>query len=72
MSSFLGLLIRDLRPVVLCRDWGSASALFALCPVDGGVGGTLHRCVACSVMCAQRMFPVRLAVGAGGALMSVL
>jgi len=34
------------------------------------VGGTPHRCVACSVMCAQRMFPVRLAVGVGGALNS--
>ena len=72
MSSFFRLLIRDLRPVVWGRDWGSARTPFTLRPVDCGVGGTPHRCVACSVMCAQRMFPVRLAVGVGGALNSVL
>ena len=72
MSLFLRLLIRDMRPILWCRAWGSASTLFTLCPVNGGLGGTPHRCMACSVMCAQCMFSVRLAVGVGGALISVL
>ena len=40
MSSFLRVLIKDLSPIVWCRDWGSARTPFALCPVDCEVGGT--------------------------------